>query len=150
MKRRTIVMTSLLLVFVVGCMGRARDHLIYHQKTVLGVDISPSPESSDVHVVVGYDRKTVAYVPKIPLDHSAAPADPNQPSNANCPGEQGSAASGNAGEAMSVVSMSKIIVRLVGLPSIEENFATGCAAIQVAGNAAAIEQLKPEDEGEVE
>ena len=73
------MLTSMLVLFFMaglGCRGfggKRPTHLLFAQKTTLGVDVAPSLESGNVHLVVGYKRRTTAFVPsaQVPLPKPA-------------------------------------------------------------------------------
>lgn len=114
-------MFSVAVCILTGC--GAPSHLVFFQSTVLGVDVATSSQGGTVHATLGYDRQTVAFVPKTQTTETQ---DQTQQSN----------------EAMSVIAKTNIDVRWLGVQQIYERFATGQAAINIANNPEAIQKLE--------
>ena len=96
--------------------------MLMGQRTVVGIDVSPAIETGNVHLVLGYKRRTAAFVPTAQVGTDAM----GRPDR----------------EAMSVVAFSAVGVSFWRLPEIAECFATGEAAVQIAGSKAAVESLR--------
>lgn len=133
-----------------GCVP-PKNHLIFHQRSVIGLDFSPSPESGEVELTFGYDRKTATFIPK------RVGEDDERRETSNSPGEgeenenteettEAEETPELTDEAMSVLATTKIRVPWLGIPTIQERFATGEAAITVAGSVEAVEALTGEGE----
>ena len=92
-----------------GCANPS--HLVFHQSSSLGVDIAANADTGHIHMALGYDRQTDTLIPKTTII-----TDGNVEEN----------------EAMSVISTSKIKVKGLGLHDVNEQFATGQAAVNIA------------------
>ena len=109
------VATVVVVMLLSGCM---RNHVIYAHRTVGGLDASVVTEPPSGRVTFGYDRHTVAHVPKVE-------------SNAFAVGNPAS------GKAMSVISCTEIATGLTGTTGrvdvrYAETLATGTAATNYA------------------
>lgn len=115
---------ALILMSGTGCafLGDPQ-HLVFLQKTTMGVDVAPAIETGSVHLVAGYKRQTVAYIPTATLD-----PDSEDPQSATPGTEQ------TEREAMSVIAKTEIRISFWRLPEIVECFATGNAAINLAND----------------
>ena len=119
---RSVLIILFAAIFSPGCaMFESPQRLVFQQKTVLGVDVAPSPDAGSVHLVAGYKRRTNSFVPTAEL------TDEN--------GEQ-------TREAMSVIALTKVKVSFWRLPEIHECFATGEAAINIAASEQKITGLR--------
>ena len=87
-------------------------HLIFHQSTAVGVDVAGNTDTGQVHVALGYDRQTNTLIPKT-----------------RTMTENGAIEN----EAMSAISTSKIEIKWLGVHEVTEQFATGKAAVNLAG-----------------
>ena len=96
--------------FLSGCANPS--HLVFHQSSSLGVDVAANADTGHIHMALGYDRQTDTLIPKTTIV-----TDANQQEN----------------EAMSVISTSKIRVKGMRLNDVNEQFATGQAAVNIAG-----------------
>lgn len=108
---------SLVLLAFAGC--GTPQHLIFHQNTILGVDVATTAESGSVHVTLGYDRQTTAFIPKTETLINDKPEK----------------------EAMSAVSWSTIKIKGLGHYEVHEQFATGVSALNLAADPNAMKQL---------
>ena len=95
--------------FVGGCANPS--HLVFHQSSSLGVDVAANADTGHIHMALGYDRQTDTLIPKTTII-----TDANREEN----------------EAMSVISTSKIRVKGMRLNDVNEQFATGQAAVNIA------------------
>lgn len=109
---------TVLALLAAGCANPS--HLVFQQKTILGVDASTDTTTGRIHVNAGYHRETNTFVPRTkgsvpgkPLEH----------------------------EAMSVISLNDIKVKFPGTHEVNEQFATGLAAQSMAENPDALGQL---------
>ncbi len=110
----TVKIIALSLIVLSGC---STSHVVFHQETVMGVDVAVSSETGTAKVVAGYDRQTTAYVPKTNIN--------------------------GKNKAMSVLSKTRINVDWFGPQQVHERFATGEAAISLADKPAAIRAFNP-------
>jgi hypothetical protein len=101
-----------------GCANPS--HLVFHQSTVLGVDVATQVDGSSIHATLGYDRQTVTLIPKSTIKN-----------NQNV----------EEIEAMSIVARTRIKVQWLGTQEICERFATGKAARNIVQQAEAINAL---------
>jgi len=106
---------ALCLATAVGLAGCEATNLYVAHNTVVGVNGAMNADSKSGHVIVGYDRKFAAIVPK-----SAAPVD------------DGTGVPPDAHEAMSVLSCSDLEVKGIFLTGFTEYLATGVAAKRFA------------------
>ena len=107
------------LALLYGCTAHPR-HVMFHQTTVVGVDVAVSPETNNVKAAFGYDRNTVAFVPTWEV-----------------------AAEGGQKkyQAMSVVGLTRIKVPWFKHQTIAEHLLTGQAAQNIAEQPDAIREL---------
>ena len=100
-----------------GCLAGCTtpSHLVFHQTAVIGADVSANTTSGQVNVSLGYDRQTNALVPKTAVTELD---DPGRGDEKN--------------EAMSAVSASKVVIKGLGEYEVNEQFATGRAAVNLA------------------
>jgi hypothetical protein len=107
---------TLCLVSAAGLAGCEATNLYVAHNTVVGVNGAMNADSRSGHVIIGYDRKFAAIVPK-----SAPPVD------------DGTGVPPDAHEAMSVLSCSDLEVKGIFLTGFTEYLATGIAAKRFAG-----------------
>lgn len=121
---------TLLKMFTVFCLGAAisgcanTSHMALYQNTVLGVNGAVNPENSNVHLKVGFSRDFVTIVPKV------EDPDPNTPEVKK--------------EAGSVFATSRINVKGLGIPEVDEVIITGTAAHRFAASKAGHEVFNPD------
>jgi len=108
--RTPILMTCLVTSFLSACAQTS--HLAYYHKTVVGFNASASTQPTSGQILLGYDRRMIALVPK-------TQPDPGKP---------------DAYEAMSVISCVEARNRQVFSIDFEERLATGEAADNYAKN----------------
>lgn len=90
-------------------------HLVFHQSAVIGADISANTTSGQLNVSMGYDRQTSAIVPKTQANAIEPPGVTTEKN-----------------EAMSAISASKVTIKGIGEYEVNEQFATGQAATNLA------------------
>ncbi len=100
-----------------GCANPS--HLVFHQKTSFGIDASTDTTTGRIHVDAGYARQTNAFVPKTKV----------------------MGPDGEEHEAMSTISLNDIKVKFLGVHEVNEQFATGRAAVLMADKPDALGQL---------
>lgn len=100
-------------VLLSGC--TTPTHLLFHQTAIIGADVSANAASGQVSVSLGYDRNTTALVPKTATYETEAAVAGESPN-----------------EAMASVSASKVTIKGVGEYEVNEQFATGRAAVNLA------------------
>ena len=101
-------------------------HLLFHQTAVIGADISANTTSGQLNISLGYDRQTTALVPKTEVNE-------NEMDGAVSPDDRN--------EAMAAVSASEVTIKGIGEYEVNEQFATGKAAVNLARNADAVVEL---------
>lgn len=111
------------LLSLAGCQNPT--HLVYHQNTVLGLDVATSAEGGTIHATLAYDRQTTAFVPKTQVA---------------IPDGQGGVKKLEF-EAMSVISKSEMHLKFLSTQQVHEIFATGEAAINLARRPEALKAL---------
>ena len=94
-------------------------HLVFHQSSSVGVDVAGNADTGQVHVALGYDRQTNTLIPKTTTITD----------------------SGEENEAMSVISTSEVHVKWLGVHDVNEQFATGQAAVNLATRPRAAAQV---------
>jgi len=176
MRRSTPTTRALALVALMslgGCCPPS-NHLLLHQKSVIGIDISPSPETGEISLTLGYDRKTAAFIPRHEKK-SEKEVDKQNPPNATSTAGSTSASGAsesteepdsewadepgkkstdpkkpdtpaNEDEAMSTVAMTKVVVPWLGIPTIIERMATGTAAIALVQDPKALRAMAGQPE----
>ena len=87
-------------------------HLIFHQSASVGADVSANADTGNVHVALGYDRQTNTLIPKTRTRTETGEIE---------------------NEAMSVISTGKVEIKWLGVHEVTEQFATGQAAVNLAG-----------------
>ncbi len=106
------------IVLFTGC--GTPSHLVFYQSAVLGVDVAADTTNGRVNVALGYERQTNAIIPKTRTfatqRHPAG--NPRVESEEN--------------EAMAAVSASKVKIKWLGAHEVNEQFATGEAAVNIA------------------
>jgi hypothetical protein len=108
---------SAVILFAGACANPS--HLVFLQKTTLGVGASADTSTGRVNVTAGYHRQTNAFVPKTITDG------PDRRER----------------EAMSTISLSEVKVKFLGVHEVNEQFATGKAAQLMADKPDALGQL---------
>ena len=98
-------------------------HLVFHQTAVIGADVSANTTTGQVNLAVGYDRQTSALVPKT---RTAADIE---------------SGAGEENEAMSALAASKVAIKGIGTYEVNEQFATGKAAVNLARKRGAVKAL---------
>ena len=98
-------------------------HLVFHQTAVIGADISANTTTGQVNLAVGYDRQTSALVPKTATVPEAGQTSLEE------------------NEAMSALAASEVKIKGIGTYEVNEQFATGKAAINLAKNPDAVEAV---------
>ena len=114
-------MALLLLLSLASC--TTPSHLVFHQTAVIGADVSANTTTGQVNLSVGYDRQTSALVPKTTTTVDVA----------NGTGEEN--------EAMSALAASKVAIKGIGTYEVNEQFATGKAAVNLARKRGAVKAL---------
>lgn len=114
---RNLLLVPLLAATLAGCANPS--HLVFVQSAVVGADASANTETGQIHVALGYDRQTNAIIPKTKVQ----------------------TAGGEVNEAMSVISASDIRIKWLGVHEVNEQFATGQAAVNMADNPATIGEV---------
>lgn len=99
-------------------------HLVFHQSAVIGADISANTTSGQLNIALGYDRQTNALVPKTAVNAIAVPV-----------------ADEDRNEAMAAVSASQVKIKGIGEYEVNEQFATGQAAVNIASDPDAVVKL---------
>ena len=61
------------LVCLIGC-STEPTHLMHYQRTVIGFDAAVATQEASGHLILGYDRRMVAVVPKTTLEGQAVDA----------------------------------------------------------------------------
>ena len=118
------------LAMMISCSGcTTPSHLVFHQSGVLGVDVAADVTNGKVNVALGYDRQTNAIIPKTQTlatqRHLSGGQRVEQKEN----------------EAMATVSASKIRIKWLGAQEVNEQFATGEAAVNIARDPEAVASL---------
>ena len=104
-------------------------HIAFQQAAVIGVDVAANTTTGQVNVALGYDRQTNAVVPK-----TKTKVTQRNPRNNLLVETQ-------ENEAMSTVSASRVKIKWLGSHEVNEQFATGEAAVNIARNPDAVAQL---------
>jgi hypothetical protein len=102
-------------------------HMLLYQDTSLGIKGGLNPETNTASIHVGFRRNFATIVPKVKETENGQPT-----------GEM---------EAASVYSASKMVIRGLQLPDIDETVVTGDAAYALGQSADALDPFKPKANG---
>ena len=133
MKIRLRACSLLAALFLSSC--STPSHLAFYQSSVVGADVAADTSTGQVHVALGYDRQTNALVPKSTVTGHDANGQPDQTEKS---------------EAMSTLSASKVGIKSFGAHEVDEQFATGAAAVNIAAHPDAVATLSTLTEVEKE
>lgn len=127
---------SLLGIFL-GLNGCATpSHIVFQQAAVVGADVAADTTTGQAHVSVGYDRQTNAMIPKTKT--YVTQRDP----------ENGQLVEREENEAMSAISASRVKIKWFGAHEVNEQFATGEAAVNIARDPDSVASLSVLSEAE--
>jgi hypothetical protein len=112
-----ITLAPFVLSCVGGCDTVGRNLFIAHN-TVVGVDAAVNTDQTQGHIIIGYDRQFVGYIPRSVPDHGAGVATTTPTSERES----------KKRDAMTAVACSKVAVDGIFLTQFTEYLATGRAA----------------------
>jgi hypothetical protein len=121
---RPIPLFATISVLVVLTSCTTPSHLVFHQTAVIGADISANTTSGQLNIALGYDRQTTALVPKTAVNAIAGRVNED-----------------DRNEAMAAVSASQVKIKGIGEYEVNEQFATGQAAVNIASDPDAVVKL---------
>ncbi len=104
-------------------------HLVFYQSSVVGADVAADTASGRINVALGYERQTNAIIPKT----NTLATRRGRLRGGEAPREEN--------EAMAVLSASKVKIRWFGAQEVNEQFATGEAAVNIATDPEAVATL---------
>lgn len=122
------------LLGLIGC--TTPSHIVFQQAAVVGADVAADTTSGQAHVSLGYDRQTNAMIPK-----TKTYVTQRNPEN-------GTLVEQEENEAMSALSASRVKIKWFGAHEVNEQFATGEAAVNIARDPDAVASLSTLSEAE--
>lgn len=134
MKPRHVLFVLAVLVWLTGC--STPSHIVFQQAAVVGADVAADTTSGQAHVSLGYDRQTNAMIPKTKTYVTQRNL------------ENGVRVEQEENEAMSALSASRVRIKWFGAHEVNEQFATGEAAVNIAADPDAVATLSTLSEAE--